>query len=211
MELEVAILIILMLCIVWCITGSRRKIAVGNREWWVSAKYENAAEASILVDRIFERTMKVLNSMKKRYRVEGATAHAGSDDVKKIVETLLVNFNPDEIYENDPSVSKDTAITYGKGKSILLCVRERKNPNKLIDEEVLFFAVLHELSHIANYSGWGHDTRFWTVFKFVLTEAAIAGQYTPVDYSTTNIDYCGVRITYNPYLDDMLPSLGLPR
>jgi len=77
----------------------------------------------------------------------------------------------------------------------------------LEDIETVFFVMLHECAHIANYNGWGHDTRFWTVFKFIIHEAVLAGVYTPIDYAKHPKEYCGISVYYQPLFDDALSNL----
>jgi hypothetical protein len=72
---------------------------------------------------------------------------------------------------------------------------------KLIDEELLFFVAMHELSHVMTKSV-GHTKEFWDNFKFILTEANKANMYVPVDYEKTPKEYCGMNISNNPYFDE---------
>ena len=63
-----------------------------------------------------------------------------------------------------------------------------------------FFVVLHELAHIMTKS-IGHTKEFWNNFKFLLQNAADIGVYTPIDYKRKPKEYCGMKITDNPYYD----------
>jgi hypothetical protein len=161
--------------------------------------------------------IKLLRALKEKYHVdetddviaeEGPGHVVASDDVLTIVHTLLDNYNPDVIYENDPQYSSDTSYTINKGSSMYVCLRKRDQPHLIEDEDLTFFVVLHEAAHIANYNGWGHDDRFWTVFKFLIHEAVLAGVYTPVDYEKRPQDYCGLNVFYQPLYDRTLPLLG---
>ena len=62
------------------------------------------------------------------------------------------------------------------------------------------FVALHELSHIATKS-IGHTTEFWNNFKFILKEAVKIKIYEPVNYKKKPKNYCGMKITDNPYYD----------
>ena len=73
-----------------------------------------------------------------------------------------------------------------------------KQGHEAIDENTLTFVALHELSHIASKS-IGHTEEFWSNFKFILHEAEEIGIYKVVDYSKNNVQYCGMKITSNPY------------
>jgi hypothetical protein len=139
---------------------------------------------------------------------EGPAHVVASDDVRTIVETLLDNYNPDAFYENDPRYSSDTSYTINKGSSMYICLRKRDTPLVIEDEDLTFFVVLHECAHIGNYNGWGHDDRFWTVFKLFLREAVEAGVYTPINYEKHPQVYCGLRVFYSPLFDNTLPNLN---
>ena len=76
----------------------------------------------------------------------------------------------------------------------------KKNGGKLIDLNTLTFVAIHELSHIASKS-IGHNEEFWNNFKFLLEEAEIIGVYKPEDYKEDPKNYCGMKITDNPYYD----------
>jgi hypothetical protein len=135
--------------------------------------------------------------------------HGGfSQDAFLIMDNILNNYNPETIYENDPrNLSGDTSYTVNKGDKMFVCVRNKDNPNKFVDYNTFVFVVLHEASHIGNYNGWGHDQRFWTVFKFILREAVNFGIYKPVNYDKYPVNYCGLEITYQPLYDKTLPDI----
>jgi hypothetical protein len=107
--------------------------------------------------------------------------------------------------EHFPSVfNKDTAFTEDKGLLMGFCLRSEKSPTSpYIDDNTLAFVVLHELAHVAS-SGYGHDPEFWRNFKYVLTQAVRCGLYTPVDYGSNPVTYCGMRVTYSPLHDPTL-------
>jgi predicted SprT family Zn-dependent metalloprotease len=67
---------------------------------------------------------------------------------------------------------------------------------------LLIFVVLHELAHLCNYDKYGnpiigHGFEFKHIFKFLVEEAIKIGIYTYTDYSKTNKEYCGIKITTN--------------
>ena len=136
-----------------------------------------------------------------------------TDKMKKLVEyvdikypdkpnirRLVKKFNPKKIVETLPT-SEYTAYSENKGAKIAFCLNKTKNDNNnLIDENTLMFVAIHEMSHIASET-IGHNTEFWNNFKFLLKEAADAGVYNLVDYSSHNEEYCGMTITDNPYFN----------
>jgi len=118
---------------------------------------------------------------------------------RKNVNRLVKNFNPKKIYETLPT-SVYTAYSENKGEKLAFCTTTTKEGNKLIDENTLMFVALHELSHIMTKST-GHTTEFWQNFKFLLENAAEFNIYKPINYKENPKDYCGMKITDNPYYD----------
>ena len=209
--------LIIAIILIYFYTPRRINVSAGGREWSVVESYENNTEAAALMSRVHDRMIKLFRALKEKYHIdetedvieeEGHIHNVASDDVLTIVHTLLNNYNPDVIYENDPRYSSDTSYTINKGSSMYVCLRKRDRPHMIEDEDLTFFVVLHEAAHIANYNGWGHDDRFWTVFKFLLHEAVLAGVYTPVDYEVHPQDYCGLRVFFQPLYDKSLPLLS---
>ena len=119
---------------------------------------------------------------------------------KDNVLRLNDGFNPQQIMETLPT-SEHTAYSENKGEKLAFCLNKKKgNNDEFIDENTLTFVALHELAHIATQS-IGHKTEFWENFKFLLQEASDAGLYTPHDYKTKPQEYCGMKITDNPFFD----------
>jgi hypothetical protein len=206
------LVIVIVLILVYWYWQPRVAIGVDGRVWNVASDYHNNTEAAQLLSRLHTRMIKFLNHLRLKYHVDitddmEPEPKTWSDDVQKIVDTLLDNYNPDVFYENDPRYSGDTSYTLNKGDSMYVCLRKRSDPTQLEDPDVIFFVMLHECAHIANYNGWGHTDRFWTVFKFLLHEAVLAGVYTPIDFDNHPRDYCGLRIYYSVLSDKALPNL----
>jgi len=113
---------------------------------------------------------------------------------------LAKNFNPSKIVETLPT-SEYTAYTENKGEKIAFCLDVKKTEtSNLIDLNTLTYVAIHELAHIASES-IGHTQEFWTNFKFLLVTAEKIKIYKPVDYKKTPKEYCGKKITDNPYFD----------
>lgn len=115
------------------------------------------------------------------------------------VQRLQKGFNPKKINEILPT-SKFTAYSENKGEKLAFCTTTTKEGNKLIDENTLTFVGIHEISHIMTKSV-GHTKEFWNNFKFLLQNAVKMGIYTPIDYKSKPKNYCGMKITDNPYYD----------
>ncbi len=208
-SLGVAIVIILILFSVYVWATSPGSSSVGH--WAVSTKYANYPEAAATLDRINARLMKLLDYLQRKYHIDESddTIFAeGNEHVLGIskpqrdyVSHLLDNYNFEAIVENDPAVSDNTSLTIGKGKVLYLCLRDKRDPMRIIDDHTLFFVLLHEISHIANFAHTGHGEEFWRVFKFILAEAKAAGVHDPVDYKKSPIVFCGLTVDYSPYYD----------
>lgn len=168
-----------------------------------------------MLGRVHEKMIKLMRVLREKYHIdetdEEIATCAGHQnavntpgDIHNIVANLLANYNPDNIYENDARGTSETSYTTNKGQAMYLCLRQKTDPRKLVNEDELMFVMLHESAHIANYRGWGHNQDFWEVFLFILHEAQLAGLYTPIDYERKPVDYCGLIIEYNPLLDPKL-------
>ena len=115
------------------------------------------------------------------------------------VKRLAEKFNPKKISETLPT-SKYTAYSENKGEKLAFCTTTTKEGSKLIDENTLTFVAIHELGHVMTESV-GHTKEFWQNFKFLLKNAVKIGIYEPIDYKKKPKNYCGMKITDNPYYD----------
>jgi hypothetical protein len=158
----------------------------GNR-YCVRDRKEVAMAADLLA-RVTEKCKKLVKYTYEKY--------PNKDNVIRLNE----GFNPQKIMETLPT-SEHTAYSENKGEKLAFCLNKKKTDNNdLIDENTLLFVAVHELSHIATKS-IGHKTEFWENFKFLLTEAQEAGLYSPKDYKSAPQEYCGMKISDNPYYD----------
>ncbi len=148
------------------------------------SKLELAAD---LLAKVTQKCKLLVEYMKQKY--------PDDDRVKRLVE----GFNPKKISETLPT-GELTAYSENKGEKIAFCLNKTKDGTKLIDLNTLTFVALHELSHIMTTS-IGHKQDFWENFKFLLQNAKDANLYRPEDYKKNPKDYCGMKITDNPYYD----------
>lgn len=145
-------------------------------------------EAADLLATITEKCKRLVKYMGEK--------HPDNDSVKQLVE----KFNPKKIMETLPT-SSYTAYSENKGEKIAFCLNKtKKGENNMIDEHTLMFVAIHELSHIATKS-IGHKSDFWDNFKFLLENAKESGIHEPLDYKTAPQEYCGMKISDNPYYD----------
>jgi predicted metal-dependent hydrolase len=114
------------------------------------------------------------------------------DDISR----LISNFNPDAFSETTPD-AKYTSYSVNKGEKIVFCLRDKKEGEMLVKENIMTFVAIHELAHLMTKSV-GHEPEFWNSFKLLLKIAIDNGIYKNIDFNSTPKDYCGVKITDTP-------------
>ena len=112
------------------------------------------------------------------------------------VRTMIDRFNPGNMCENNIDADS-TSYSENKGEKIVVCLRDKKAPYPLADENTVMFVVLHEMAHLMTTST-GHTPEFWANFRRMLQDAIGAGVYTNVNYARTPTQYCGMTITDSP-------------
>ena len=137
---------------------------------------------------------RVTNKLKQLVKYMGET-YPERENVKRLVK----GFNPKKINEILPT-SSYTAYSENKGEKLAFCTTTTKKGDKLIDDNTLTFVGIHEIAHIMTKSK-GHTKEFWQNMKYLLKNAAKIGIYTPIDYKRKPKEYCGMKITDNPYYD----------
>ena len=113
----------------------------------------------------------------------------------KYNKKLKDNFNSDYITENIPG-SQYVAYSVNKGEELSLCIRE-KDTEKFMDDNIILFVAIHELSHIMTPEN-GHTPLFWDNMKYLLEQGSSMGIYKPVDYGKHPEMYCGMEIISTP-------------
>lgn len=116
-------------------------------------------------------------------------------DIRKKIKRIQKRFKA-VLTETKPG-SKYTSYTVNKGTKMHMCIRERDENNRLIDENTLFFVALHELAHVMTIS-IGHKPEFWNNFKYLLRHAIKMGYYKYHPYHTNPQKYCGTDISDTP-------------
>ena len=121
---------------------------------------------------------------------------------KAQVKLISQNFrdDPNRFLEATPDAAH-TSYSVNKGEEIHLCLRQRGGQNEsLVNENVMMFVALHELSHVCTESV-GHGPDFWNNFGWILKEAEALGYYKYTDFQAHPVSYCGVSITDSPRYD----------
>jgi hypothetical protein len=161
---------------------------VDGNKYCVRVKDDLSHQETVdLLARVTTKCKKIVSYMGSKY--------GKRENVKKLVK----DFNPKKVKEILPT-SEFTAYSENKGEKLAFCTTTRKDGGSMIDENTLTFVALHELSHIMTKS-IGHTEEFWNNFKFVLECGKKSGEYKPMDYKKKPKEYCGMKITDNPYYD----------
>ena len=117
------------------------------------------------------------------------------------VKLFIQRYRPQNVMENSMT-SKDTSYSENKGEKIVLCLRDKTAPPAypLVEINTVMFVVLHEMAHLmtADLSATSHTPEFWANFRRILQDAQRIGIYTPVNYSHSPVEYCGMTITDSP-------------
>lgn len=222
-QLLIALVVLLVFCIIIKLTTDTTAIksSFDGENYNVIGCFDNSKEAADLMARVNSIVLNFLNYLKDKYEINKVAVDdnmrgvafggsAGSRSMKNtqiIIEQILTNYNPEVIYENQPTGKDGTSYTLDKGSKLVLCLRDKKT-KQLHDIDILVFVALHEVAHMGNQT-WGHDDKFWQTFKFLLNEAKLAGVHNPKDYALRPVVYCGLPIDYNPFYDNSIKNIWL--
>jgi hypothetical protein len=174
-----------------------------KRVYDVLEQFDDKAMAADVLARINIDIAKLIKDMKSR-DAPHTYSKKQRDMRNKMIDRISTRYNPDALRENAPRGSNDTSYTENKGKSVAICLREKKTGRQSIhDYNTIMFVVLHELAHIGTEQ-YGHGADFWKTFRLVLDEAIRSNLYKSINYRTNPINYCGLQVTYNPLYDKTL-------
>ena len=213
MQQAVILLLVVVVLLLYFWPPPRRSVCTASRSCWtVMAEFADSHDAAQLLDTANQRLLIFLRHLRDKYYVDlddatmetimvRAPGHRDTDKYK-IISAILRDYDPSTVMENDPRRGGETSYNINKGGQLVICLREKVAPYRLVDINTLMYVMLHEVGgHIGSYDVWGHPERFWEVFKFILREAVEAGVYRRVDYTAHPTVYCGLRLDYQP-LDD---------
>ena len=126
---------------------------------------------------------------------------------KPIVQQILRNFDaaPSRFSESTPDASY-TSYSVNKGEKVYMCLRQRNEREELVDENVITFVALHEMSHIGTPE-IGHTPMFWNNFGWILERAEEIQIYQFTDFAAHPVEYCGIHITDQPTYDKSKDTL----
>ena len=158
--------------------------ASNNKIYGVQEKFNESHKALDLLSKLNQEMDNFITDLSKKY----------PDDERV---SRLVNGTSSIKIEEAPN-DEGSSYTINKGEMMALCLRHKKDDHPFHDYNTLQFVMIHELSHIASVSE-GHNQEFINNFRFLLREAKALGYYKPVNYSKVPINYCGIKVTNNPY------------
>jgi len=161
-----------------------RNSKLNNKKYGIQEEFNKSDEAVEILAKLHDNMNNFITDLHKKSPID-----------ERVVR-LVKGFRRAEIEEapNDDGSS----YTINKGDLVALCLRHKKHDHPFHDNNTLLFVIIHEMSHIASISE-GHNSEFVTNFKWLLGEAKALGYYEPIDYRTSPITYCGVKVTNNPY------------
>lgn len=114
------------------------------------------------------------------------------------VQRLLYKYNPKNFGEGTPlNKNNETSYSIDKGRELVVCLREKRNPSRFHNKNTVMFVMVHELAHIASKT-YGHNSEFNTNFRWLLKNAIKYNHYKFVDYKLQPVNYCGLEITDTP-------------
>lgn len=170
-----------------------------------TAGYEKIYEKYMKADVIKESSGNNTDKNKKKDLIEGQEGGNSESQalelnikmkLKEDIERLVNNFNSDALSENTPE-SAHTSYSVNKGEKVVFCMRDKKNGEPLVKENIMLFIGLHEISHIFTKS-LNHTPEFWNNFRLILRIAIDNGIYKNIDFNNSPKDYCGIKITDSP-------------
>jgi hypothetical protein len=121
---------------------------------------------------------------------------------KPFVSQMINNFDcsSSRFSESTPD-AQYTSYSVNKGEKIFMCLRQRNEREELVNENIVLFVALHEMSHVGTAS-IGHTPEFWNHFAWVLKQAEHLKIYEYTDFAAHPVEYCGVHITDSPTYKD---------
>lgn len=118
-------------------------------------------------------------------------------EYKIYIDRLKTRINNANISENSGKGS-DTSYSVNKGDELVLCLRSKINYNEFHNVNLIYYVVLHEISHIASpvyeaeYNN--HGPVFKKVFSFLTNIALELDLYQKIDFNKKSEEYCGIYI-----------------
>jgi hypothetical protein len=155
-----------------------------NKTYGIQEEFNESHKALELLAKLHEEMDKFVHDLSKIY--------PNDERIHRLVQGMK-SIKIEEAPNDDGS-----SYTINKGELMALCLREKKGNHPFHDYNTLQFVMIHEMAHITSVSE-GHNQEFINNFKFLLREANTLGYYEPVNYSKSPVNYCGIKVTNNPF------------
>jgi len=143
-------------------------------------------DAADRLARVRERLLKLRKYLKQKYYE------------KPFVKQMIDNFDcsAERFSESTPD-AQYTSYSVNKGEKVVMCLRQRNEKEELVQENIILFVALHEMSHVGTVSV-GHTPEFWNNFAWLLKQAEATKIYEYSNFAAHPVEYCGVHITDAP-------------
>ena len=183
---------------------------INYNNYQILKKYDNKDKASSLLSNIDQNMNKMIEAFNTKY--SNISDLNVCNKQKKLLKTVKYKLNKtyksNSLQENFPSVvGKDVSYNVNKGEVISICLRNYNNPDEFHEFNDLLFVTIHEIAHSCNES-YGHDRKFWKIFRILLEIAVENNLYKNVNYQRQPNNYCSMKITYNPIFDRSLDDIS---
>ena len=157
-----------------------------DSERYLVRNMEDKQEAADRLARVRDCMVRLRNALEQKF------------PEKPFVQNILKNcdFSADRFSESTPDASF-TSYSVNKGEKVYMCLRQRDSSERLVEENILIFVGLHEMTHVGT-SNIGHTSEFWNNFAWVLQQAEALHMYKYQDFAAHPVEYCGVHITDSP-------------
>jgi predicted metal-dependent hydrolase len=182
---------------------------IGEKSFLVLERKPEYEKAASILNIIDNNILQLIDYTEKKY----SYIHKYDNNPKNqllfnIVDRMKKTYRSVSLRENFPNIQgKDVSYNVNKGDDISLCLRNYDDPTKFHDINDILFVALHELAHSCNES-YGHDLRFWKIFRIILENAIEIDIYKNINYKYDNVYYCSMHITYNPIFDKSLDDIN---
>ena len=183
---------------------------INYNNYQIIKKYNHKDKAYELLSNIDQNVYKLINAFNIKY--SNISDLNVCNKQKKLLETIKYKLNKtyrsNSLQENFPTiVGKDVSYNVNKGEVISICLRNYNNPDEFHDFNDLIFVTIHEIAHSCNES-YGHDRKFWKIFRILLEVAVENNIYNNINYQKQSTHYCSMKITYNPVFDRSLDDIS---
>ena len=182
---------------------------INYQNYQILKKFNNKDKAIYLLSNIDQNMNEMINAFNTKYN--NISDLNVCNDQKKLLDTVKRKLNKtyksNSLQENFPTVvGKDVSYNINKGEVISICLRNYNNPDEFHEFNDLLFVTIHEIAHSCNES-YGHDRKFWKIFRILLEVAVENNLYKNINYQRESTNYCSMRITYNPIFDRSLDDI----